>query len=45
MKTIKELIDVMKSDTFLKELDRLGGYEYPNIGKVIRADSSGKYNA
>ncbi|OAA82944.1 molybdopterin biosynthesis protein [Clostridium ljungdahlii] len=45
MKTIRELIDVMKSDTFLKELDRLGGYEYPNIGKIIRADSSGKYNA
>ncbi|AZV56953.1 molybdopterin biosynthesis protein [Clostridium sp. AWRP] len=42
MKTIRELIDVMKSDTFLKELDRLGGYEYPNMGKVIRTDCNGK---
>lgn len=35
METIKELIDVMKSNIFLKELDRLGGYDYSSIGRVI----------
>ncbi|WP_010233625.1 molybdopterin biosynthesis protein [Clostridium arbusti] len=35
METIKELINVMKSDVFLKELDRLGGYDYSNIGEII----------
>jgi putative molybdopterin biosynthesis protein len=33
---IKEFIEVIKSREFKDELDRLGGYEYPDIGKVIR---------
>ena len=32
---IKEFIEVLKSDEFKKELDRLGGYDYSNIGTII----------
>lgn len=32
---IKELIVVLKSDEFKNELDRLGGYDYKDIGKII----------
>lgn len=32
---IKSFIDTIKSSEFLKELDRLGGYGYSNIGKII----------
>lgn len=35
MKEIKTLIDVMKSNEFLNELDILGGYDYSDIGKII----------
>lgn len=33
--TIKELIHVMRSEEFLKEIDKLGGYDYSEIGIVI----------
>lgn len=32
---IKEFIEVLKSSEFKKELDRLGGYDYTNIGTII----------
>lgn len=32
---IKELFDVMKSKQFLKELDKLGGYDYSDICKIV----------
>lgn len=32
--TIKELLEVMKSKEFLKELDKLGGYDYSDICKI-----------
>jgi len=35
MDIIKELIEVMKSDEFLKKLDKLGGYDYSDICKII----------
>ena len=35
MDIIKELIEVMKSSEFLKELDKLGGYDYSDICKTV----------
>lgn len=32
---IRDLIEVMKSSEFLKELDKLGGYDYSDICKII----------
>lgn len=32
---IKEFIEVLKSSEFKSELDRLGGYDYANIGTII----------
>lgn len=32
---IKELLQVIKSEEFLKEIDKLGGYDYSDIGTVI----------
>jgi putative molybdopterin biosynthesis protein len=32
---MKELLQVMKSEEFLKEIDKLGGYDYSDIGIVI----------
>ncbi|MCH5138659.1 molybdopterin biosynthesis protein [Clostridiaceae bacterium UIB06] len=32
---IRELFEVMKSSEFLKELDKLGGYDYSDICKII----------
>ncbi|MBC2581446.1 molybdopterin biosynthesis protein [Clostridium sp. DJ247] len=34
MDIIKALIDVMKSNEFIKELVKLGGYDYSDIGKI-----------
>lgn len=35
MNTIKEFIEVIKSEEFKGELDKLGGYDYSKIGEVI----------
>lgn len=35
MDIIKEFIEVIKSEEFAKELDKLGGYDYSNIGEFI----------
>lgn len=32
---IKQFIEVLKSSEFLKELDKLGGYDYSDIGKIV----------
>lgn len=32
---VQEFINVIKSDKFIAELERLGGYEYDEIGKII----------
>jgi len=32
---VKEFIEVIKSDKFISELRRLGGYEFDEIGKII----------
>ncbi|MGE5628967.1 MAG: molybdopterin biosynthesis protein [Solirubrobacterales bacterium] len=32
---VKELIQVIKSEKFIQELKRLGGYEFDEIGKII----------
>jgi putative molybdopterin biosynthesis protein len=33
---VKEFIEVIRSDKFISELDRLGGYEYDGIGRIIK---------
>lgn len=35
MDIIKEFINVIKSDVFKHELDKLGGYDYMDIGQII----------
>jgi putative molybdopterin biosynthesis protein len=35
MDMVKEFIKVIKSDEFKGELDKLGGYDYTNIGEII----------
>lgn len=35
MDIIKEFINVIKSDEFKSELDKLGGYDYTGIGEII----------
>ncbi|HEY5576323.1 MAG TPA: molybdopterin biosynthesis protein [Clostridiaceae bacterium] len=32
---VKEFIEVIKGDKFISELERLGGYEYDDIGRII----------
>lgn len=32
---IKEFITIIKSETFKAELDKLGGYDYPEIGRIV----------
>jgi putative molybdopterin biosynthesis protein len=32
---VKELLEILNSREFKDELDRLGGYDYKDIGKVI----------
>lgn len=32
---VKEFIEVIRSDKFISELNRLGGYEYDGIGRII----------
>jgi putative molybdopterin biosynthesis protein len=33
---IKEFIEVIRSDKFISELERLGGYEHDGIGRIIK---------
>jgi len=33
---VKEFLEVLKSSEFKRELDRLGGYDYSDIGNIIR---------
>lgn len=33
---MKEFIKVLQSDEFKREMDRLGGYDYSDIGKIIK---------
>ncbi len=33
---VKEFIEVIRSDKFISELERLGGYEYDGIGRIIK---------
>lgn len=33
---VKEFIEVIRSDKFISELKRLGGYEYDGIGRIIK---------
>lgn len=35
LESIKEFIKIIKSEGFKTELDKLGGYDYTNIGKII----------
>ena len=35
MDMIKEFISIIKSDEFKSELDKLGGYDYSEIGEII----------
>lgn len=40
---IRELLEVLKSREFLSELDRLGGYDYSEIGKIINGTGGALY--
>jgi putative molybdopterin biosynthesis protein len=33
---VKEFIEVIKSEGFKDELEKLGGYEYEDIGKIVK---------
>ncbi|MCX7884243.1 MAG: molybdopterin biosynthesis protein [Caloramator sp.] len=36
MPMIKKFIEIIKSNDFIKELERLGGYDYSNCGEIVK---------